>query len=76
MASLYSELIVKVTNLKAIDSNDIKIEGQLVRCRNCNYSKASIVNSNGFTICPASGMEITPDDYCSYAERETDDNTR
>ena len=24
----------------------------------------------GFLICPASGMEITESDYCSYGERE------
>ena len=26
------------------------------------------VNEKGFLICPASGMEITPDDFCSYGE--------
>ena len=25
--------------------------------------------SKGCVICPASGMEITDDDYCSYSER-------
>ena len=41
----------------------------VVRCGECEYSKEARVNKNGFLICPASGMEITDHDYCSYGER-------
>ena len=45
----------------------------VVRCRDCvNWEKAK-VNSKGFLICPASGMEIMATDFCSYGERNADD---
>lgn len=42
----------------------------VVRCKDCSYWKVAKVNAKGFLICPASGMEITEDDYCSYGERK------
>ena len=41
----------------------------LVRCKDCVY-KASAEVIDGFLICPASGMEICDDDFCSYGERK------
>ena len=38
----------------------------VVRCKDCRYRRNAKVNENGFLICPASGMEITETDYCSY----------
>ena len=38
-------------------------------CKNCRYYQDAKVNEKGFLICPASGMEITKTDYCSYGER-------
>ena len=43
---------------------------QVVRCGECRYRELAKVNCKGYTICPASGMEITDDDYCSYGERQ------
>ena len=45
----------------------------VVRCRDCIYKRKAKVNKKGFLICPASGMEITDDDFCSYGERKEDD---
>lgn len=47
----------------------------VVRCKDCLYSTDSWakVNEKGFLICPASGMEITDMDYCSYGERKDGD---
>ena len=42
---------------------------KVVRCGECRYRKLAKVNCKGYTICPASRMEITDDDYCSYGER-------
>ena len=42
----------------------------VVRCGECRYRELAKVNCKGFTICPASGMEITDDDFCSYGERK------
>lgn len=42
----------------------------LVRCKVCKYLANATVNSNGFLICHVSGMEIAPDDFCSYGERK------
>ena len=41
----------------------------VVRCKDCVY-KASAEVIYGFLICPASGMEICDDDFCSYGERK------
>ena len=41
----------------------------VVRCKDCVY-KASAEVIDGFLICPASGMEICDDDFCSYGERK------
>lgn len=42
---------------------------EVVRCKDCKYwDKATI--RKGFLICPASGMEIMADDYCSYGKRK------
>lgn len=38
------------------------------RCKDCAYKQNAEVNDKGFLVCPASGMEITDDDYCSYFE--------
>ena len=38
------------------------------RCGECSYREKATVNNKGFLICPASGMEITNDDFCSYFE--------
>ena len=45
----------------------------VVRCEECRYYQNAKLNKKGFLICPASGMEITEDDYCSYGERKEDD---
>ena len=42
----------------------------VVRCKECAYRQKASINDRGFLICPASGMEITDDDYCSYGKRE------
>lgn len=38
-------------------------------CKDCRYYQDAKVNEKGFLICPASGMEITETDYCSYGSR-------
>lgn len=48
----------------------------VVHCRDCKYKAQAKVNKKGFLICPASGMEITDDDFCSYGERrESEEST-
>lgn len=42
---------------------------EVVRCKDCTYWDKAVVNKKGFLICPASGMEIQADDFCSYGER-------
>lgn len=57
-----------VENLPAADVAPV------IRCEECRYYQNAKINKKGFLICPASGMEITEDDYCSYGERK-EDNT-
>ena len=47
----------------------LREQAEIVKCKNCIYQKDAKVNCKGFIICPASNMEITDDDYCSYGER-------
>lgn len=47
---------------------DLGERPRITFCRNCEYRKKATVNDKGFLICPASGMEITDQDYCSYGE--------
>lgn len=42
---------------------------EVVMCEDCIYFQSAAVNEKGFLICPASGMEITETDYCSYGEK-------
>ena len=42
----------------------------VVRCKDCVRWREAVINDKGFLICPASGMEITESDFCSYGERE------
>lgn len=44
----------------------------VVRCKNCSYMEDAYV-CNGFLICPASNMEITDNDFCSYGEKKEAD---
>ena len=39
-------------------------------CKDCRYYQDAKVNEKGFLICPASGMEITETDFCSYGQRK------
>lgn len=36
------------------------------RCKTCANKKRATVNEKGYLICPASGMEITDTDFCSW----------
>lgn len=38
------------------------------RCGECKAKEKAVINDKGFLICPASGMEITDNDFCSYFE--------
>lgn len=40
----------------------------VTRCKDCAHKERATVNEKGFLICPASGMEIAPGDFCSYGE--------
>ena len=42
----------------------------VVRCKDRKYLVNATVNSNGFLICHVTGMEIAPEDFCSYAEED------
>lgn len=44
----------------------------VVYCYECEYYDKATVNDKGFLICPASGMDITAHDYCSFSERKTE----
>ena len=48
----------------------------VVHCRDCKYKAQAKVNKKGFLICPASGMEITDDDFCSYGKRRESEESK
>ena len=43
-----------------------------VRCSDCAFAQDAQWNKKGYRICPASHMEITDDDFCSYGVRKED----
>ena len=49
---------------KTIDAEPV------VHCKDCIYKSKAKTNKNGFVICPASGMEIKDNDFCSYGTKE------
>ena len=55
-----------------INPNDLTV----VKCKDCVYRKRARPNRKGFLVCPASGMEITDDDFCSYGERACKNSDR
>lgn len=56
------------TAQKAIEYWNTRPAPPIGRCKNCAYKEKATVNAKGFLIRPASGMEITEDDFCSYSE--------
>lgn len=54
------------TCLKALKNQPTADVQEVVYCKYCKYSDGATVNEKGFLICPASGMEITEYDFCSY----------
>lgn len=54
---------------KAIDALPAADVAEVVRCKDCRYYQDAKINKKGFLICPASGMEISETDYCSYGAR-------
>lgn len=55
---------------KEIIRNALTVDAvPVVRCRDCVYAQSAKINKKGYRICPASHMEITDDDFCSYGER-------
>lgn len=64
---LLNNFYAELTKAPAVDAVEV------VRCGKCEYWKRRFVNSKGFVICPASGMEITEDDFCSHGERRAEE---
>lgn len=46
---------------------------EVVRCRDCKHWGSRTENEKGFIVCPASGMKIHTEDFCSYGERRNDE---
>lgn len=61
---LLDQVLYDIQNVPEVDAVPV------VRCKDCTYFSNAKINTKGFLICPASGMEITEDDYCSYGERK------
>ena len=58
----YAAAWSEIRRLPAVDAVAV------TRCKDCKYMAGALPNDKGFLICPASGMEIIPDDFCSYGE--------
>lgn len=70
----YSTLMIYEIAME-IDDAPIIDAVEVVRCKDCKYYSRTKTNKKGYLICPASGMEIRPEDFCSYGERkETNDD--
>lgn len=68
-SGIYAECLEDV--IQDITSMEVTDAVPVVRCKECEYEKDAKVNKKGYRICPASHMEITDDDFCSYGERKS-----
>lgn len=57
---------------RAIEDWNTRPAPPVGRCGECKAKEEAVVNDKGFLICPASGMEITDNDFCSYFEPKED----
>ena len=58
------------TKQEALTNHNHRPAPPIGRCKDCAYKQKATVNDKGFLICPASGMEITDEDFCSYFEED------
>lgn len=56
--------------LAIVDAQPTADVVEVTFCKDCRYYQDAKVNEKGFLICPASGMEITVTDFCSYGQRK------
>lgn len=63
----YYKLVVPLEKIRKTPAADVV---EVTFCKDCRYYQDAKVNEKGFLICPASGMEITETDYCSYGQRK------
>ena len=56
--------------LAIVDAQPAADVVEVTFCKDCRYYQNAKVNEKGFFICPASGMEITETDFCSYGQRK------
>ena len=56
--------------LAIVDAQPTADVVEVTFCKDCRYYQDAKVNEKGFLICPASGMEITVTDFCSYGRRK------
>lgn len=59
-----TDMIERINNMPPKDNENNRV----ITCKECRYMQQAKVNKKGFSICLASGMEITDNDFCSYAE--------
>lgn len=73
MIPILSQIAISIAVIAdCIDRVEDEETVPVVRCKDCTYWLNAEVNEKGFVICPASGMEITEDDFCSYGEKVTE----
>lgn len=46
----------------------------VTRCMDCKHLVAVNVNGKGIPTCRVSGMEVAPDEFCSYGEPKEGDH--
>ena len=66
----HPELLSKEDTMYCIDNIPTADVVEVTFCKDCRYYQDAKVNEKGFLICPASGMEITETDFCSYGQRK------
>lgn len=62
--------------MAALEKSKDRRLAEVVRCKDCAFAKNAKWNKKGYRICPASHMEITDDDFCSYGVREDEHGHR
>lgn len=57
----------------AQQAENLKDWEPVIHCKDCEYGVKGTVNSNGFFVCDVSGLDITPNDFCSLGEKKEGD---
>lgn len=65
-------LVIANTLIESVLQDISPEQPEIIRCKDCRHLGTKKI-FEGYYICPFTEKNVTHDDFCSYAERRTDD---